>query len=466
MSLAKTKSRVRGKYSLFFERIMAIIASINLILVIFDYSYIPLRNIYFRYFRYKDFLLTKIYDPLKGIEPHRETEKYLETVEQLKQQVAETGLVSPSAQKLLAEVRGLSVEMIETNPFAIANNTGTLEKIKNRMRERLKNDSAKQSFNTFWSADYLRKNGWQKEIAFYDQQIKPLIETNYFRSVEEAGDFTEKFWLIDSWFTLIFTIEFLSRTWLITKRYPKLRWRDAMLWRWYDLFLLSPWFRFMRVIPVTIRLNQAQLVNLEDIRKQASQGFVSSIAEDITEAVVVRVITQTQGYIRERNISKILYQSTNKDYIDINKTNEIAEIYRLIGQLITDQVLPKIKPEIEALLGYSMEKAIASTDAYHIISQVPSLETLFDDLAHKLAQQITDIFADSLKNIWLEDTVFDELLQKLLDKLRITIASEIQAQKNIGKIEQLLADLLEEFKINYLQELSTEELEILLEKYR
>ena len=45
--------------------------------------------------------------------------------------------------------------MIETNPFAGAGKSGTLEKIKNRMREHIGEESSKAAFNTFWSQEYL-----------------------------------------------------------------------------------------------------------------------------------------------------------------------------------------------------------------------------------------------------------------------------------------------------------------------
>jgi hypothetical protein len=62
--------------SLWLERTLAILALLNFGLVLFDLSYIPWRNLYFRYLN----PVTKIYDPIKGIEPHRETAQYLATV--------------------------------------------------------------------------------------------------------------------------------------------------------------------------------------------------------------------------------------------------------------------------------------------------------------------------------------------------------------------------------------------------
>ena len=187
---------------------MALLALTNLGIVLFDLSYVPWRDLYLREFPG----FTKFYDQFKGIEPHRETQKYLDTVEKLKAQVEQTGLQSSPVEPVLLQLRNLSVEIIESNPFEVAQKTGTLEKIKNKMRKRIGNESAKQSFTTFWSQPYLSQAGWSKEIQFYNKEIQPLIETNYFRPMGETGDFVDYFWKIDIGFVAIFFLEFLGRT--------------------------------------------------------------------------------------------------------------------------------------------------------------------------------------------------------------------------------------------------------------
>src|SRR5574339_497981 len=84
-----------------FERVMAILATVNYGLVLFNFSYTSLRDYYFRYIP----SLTQLYDPLKGIEPHRDTERYLQTIEQLKTTVANQGLNSPQSETILEELR-------------------------------------------------------------------------------------------------------------------------------------------------------------------------------------------------------------------------------------------------------------------------------------------------------------------------------------------------------------------------
>ncbi|WP_428844717.1 hypothetical protein, partial [Staphylococcus aureus] len=96
-----------------------------------------------------------VYDKVKGIEPHRETENYLANVKLLEEQVSQTGLKSSESATQLEELLRLSTEMIDGNPFAAVNKGGTLEKIKNRMRDRTSVKSSKRAFDTIWSQAYL-----------------------------------------------------------------------------------------------------------------------------------------------------------------------------------------------------------------------------------------------------------------------------------------------------------------------
>jgi len=303
---------------------MALVALGNLSLVLFDISYVSWRDFYFRQLP----VLTQLYDPFKGIEPHRDTQKYLETLEELKIQVEQTGLPSPEVAAKLQEINNLSAKMIDEDPFRVASKSGTLEKIKDRMRDRAPNpqDSAKQSFQRFWSPDYLNQQGWQKEIQWFDAKIKPLIATNYYRSIGENGEFTDNFWQIDLPFIAIFAIEFLARTYSISRRHRSVTWRAAMLWRWYDIFLLLPFWRLLRVLPVTIRIHQAKMPDLQPIRTQISRGFVANFAQELTEVVVIQLINQMQQSITTGELTRQLFQSQKQRYVDINNINEIEAI--------------------------------------------------------------------------------------------------------------------------------------------
>ena len=388
------------------------------------------------------------------------------------QSIENYSLDSPNTEEILADLRQRSLDMINQDPFKLANKTGTLERIKNLMREHMNQyidnpkDSAKVAFQEFWTVEHLQDRT-PEEINFFNTVISPLINTNYFRPVGETGDFVDYFGLIDFPFFVIIAVDFLGRSLYISLRYTGVNWLDGMLWRWYDLIFFLPKFRWLRVIPVTIRLDQTKLIDLKAIKKQASQGFVGSIAGDLTEVIFLRVINQVQESIQEGEIGKIISSGDNsQDYIDLNETNEIAEITKLVIQLTGYQVLPEIRPDVEALLEYIIAKAIIESPAYQSIKQLPSMSEFPRNISSRVASQLYQIVLDTIDNLLKEDPVFEQYLQKIVDKFTQTITSQIAAKQSVERIEELLNDFLEEFKVNYVQKLSQEDIEELLEQTR
>ncbi|MEH2419414.1 MAG: hypothetical protein V7K48_00235 [Nostoc sp.] len=445
-----------------FEKFMAITATVNLGLVLFDLSYVPWRDFYLR----KVPQIIQIYDPIKGIEPYRDTEKYLKTVKALEEQVSQTGLQSPQVNSRLEEIRRLSNEMIDTNPFAGVNKSGSLEKIKNRMRDRIGKESAKQSFGTFWSQPYLTQKGWVQEINFFNQRIRPLIASNYYRQIGENGEFIDNFWTIDLPFVILFGVELLGRTFLLRRQHPGFSWLEAVLWRWYDLFLLLPFWRELRIIPVLIRLDQARLLNLHPVRKQINQGIVANFAEELTEIVVVRVINQLQGSIQQGELTRWLSQQENlRPYIDINNVNEVEAIAGLLVKTIVYQVLPNIQPAIVAILRHNIETVLHQVPVYRNLQNLPGVGHAQTQLSEQLATQITTNLYKTLVSA-VEDPVGAKLTSQLVQSFSDALGAEIKEKHVLSEIQSLLFDFLEEIKLNYVQRLSQEDIDQIIEQTR
>ncbi|MGL5831729.1 MAG: hypothetical protein ACRC1Z_00660 [Waterburya sp.] len=485
----RTPRRVkRSRPNLWFERFMALVAVINLLIVGFDLSYIPLRDFWLSgqvtlgaintaYGKLPglkfDLLPQNVsqvvtqYDVVKGIIPNRDTQEYLAKVEQLELELTTNGVDSPQAKSLFGDLRRRSIELIQTNAFAEANKTGNLERIKHKMRSHLPNpdNSAKVAFWRFWNPDYF-KGKVTEEIAFFNREIQPLLATNYYRSIGENGGYVDYFGLIDFPFGVLFGLEFLGRSWLISRRRVGVSWLDAMLWRWYDVFFLLPIWRWLRVIPVTVRLNQAQIINLDSIQKQLSQGLVAGIAEDVTEVVIIRLINQIQFSLRNGDLERLLSQQTANAYVDLNDTNEIIELVRILAKVTADRVLPAIQPEVETLLQYSIEKALKQSPAYQGIKILPGGDRTISSISHQLVSQSYNAFSSTLQAMLAEDKQFDRLVESLISNVGKSISSELQAQQSMTKIELLLVDLLEEIKINYIEQLSQEDIEDILEQTR
>ena len=453
--LSRKPQRIRPNQELWLERSMAIVALLNLLLVAFDHSYIPRRDFYLRSFP----SLTNWYgQQFKGIEPHRDTEAYLNAVERVEQ----AGLQSPEANRLLAELRSRSNQLVDENPFQAADKSGTLERIKNRMRDRVSEqtgepiDSSRVAFETFWSADYLRRNGSQ-EIEFFDRSIRPLLKTNYYRNIGEDGQFVDRFWLIDAPFVALFAAEFLLRTFTLRRRHPRTRWLDTMLWRWYDLLLLLPFWRWLRVIPVTIRLHQSRLLNLEPIRSRATQGVVTSFAVELTETVVLRVISEMQELVEQGSISRWLLQP-QPQYIDLNNVNEVEAIGRQLFTLTILQVLPKVRPEIEALVNHTVDRALQQNSVYANLRHLPGFSNLSAQLTEQLIAQVYDTAYSGIKDT-LNDTEGEQQLRQLWQKLSDTFKAELRQEKTLNEIEGLVSALLQEIKINYVDRLSQQDVD-------
>lgn len=439
--------------TLWFERLMAMIATINLGLVLFDLSYIPKRDFYLRQLPQ----LVQIYDKIKGIEPHRETENYLATVNTLKQTVNQASLSSPQVIVKLEELRNLSNEMIDGNPFAAVGKSGTLEKIKNRLRTHTRNKSAKKALATFWSQSYLEQQGWNQQINYFDKQIAPLIATNYYRRLGENGEFINNFWMIDIFFITLFGIELIGRSYWIKRHHPEFSWLNTVLWRWYDLFLLLPFWRLLRFLPVIIRLDQGKLLNLQPVRQQIHHGIVANFAEEITEIVVVRVINQIQSSIEQGDLISWLLQKEKRPYIDINNINEVEAISGIVVRTLVYQVLPKIQPEIVAILRHTIDNVLNQSPIYRNLLFLPMLSQMQTQLSEQIATQIATSLYDAVVS-GVEDPVSAKLSRQLMQSAQEALGTALEKKYVVSEIQSLLLDFLEEVKINYVQRLSQEDI--------
>jgi hypothetical protein len=477
---------------LFINRIMALVSVLNFGFVLFDITYIPLRDIWlngvitvgqFRLGPYESrgiqleivpkFWREKIikYDVIKGIQPYRDTQFFLEEVDLLEKTINQYGLDSEETEEILKRLREISVNMIREDPFRLANKSGTLEVIKNRMREHMDNyiknpeSSSTFAFISFWSIDNLEKD-LDSQLNFFNQKIRPLINTNYWRPMGENGQFVDYFGLLDFPFIVIIFTDFMIRCLVISIRYNGVKFQDAIFWRWYDLIFFSPYFRWLRIIPISIRLNDSKLLTYQRIKKQISQGFVAGIAGDITQIVVLRIVNQVQKTIEKGSIEQILFKEETKEYINLSGKNESAEIVKLLINLIVYEMLPEIRPEVEVLLTYIFYKTITESPIYQNIENLPGLQTFPNNISNKLATQSYQILLDSINNILKEDPIFEKHLEKIIEKATKTLNLRPNARYDINKIEELLVILLEEVKINYIQQLSDEDIEVLMDETR
>ncbi|MDJ0734335.1 MAG: hypothetical protein QNJ47_09715 [Nostocaceae cyanobacterium] len=426
------------------QKIVALITLANLILVLFNFSYISLRDVYLKNVPG----IVNFYDPIKSIEPHPDTQLYLHTVDDLRQKLATTEIDTIQTKELFSQLRQQSYDLLNENPFLIANKLGVFAKIKRRMEYHTNTQSATKAFNKFWSPEFFTQESWQEELYFFDKKIRPLLEVNYFRNIDENGNFVDNFWQIDIYFIFFFAIEYLGRTFWIARYKLEMSWWDVILRNWYDGLLLLPTYRWLRIIPVAVRLHKSGLINLERILAQVTHEPSAYLADKVSMFLMVRLINQTQTAIETGEATRSLLKP--QEYIQVSKINKIDAITDKILQLAIYKVLPQIQPDVEQILQHSLKATLKQSEFYQGLKQLPGMEIFPGDFTEQLADYIAETTYEILANSYA-DTQGRELFATLTQNFQEKLRQELQDEAIQAELQPLLYDLLEELKINYVQ---------------
>jgi hypothetical protein len=427
------------------DQLIALVVLLNVGLVWFDLSYIRFRDLYLRYLPQ----LTQRYDPIKGIEPFRDTTQYLAAVDNL----VKLGIENPAAAQQLADLRDRSVAMIQENPFQIANKSGSLETLKRRMRQHMGEESSKEAFKQFWSPQHLNTTTWPAELAYFNRNFRPAIAANYYRPIDESGDFVNRFWWIDSWFMGFFALDLAARVLWIRQRHRK-SWQEALLWRWYDLLLLLPFWRVLRVIPLTIRLHQVGWIHLQPIQKQISRNIAENIAGEVTELVLLQTFRVVQSGIQQGALRQLLKQTPAM--VEINEVNEVSEMTRRFIEVVTQTVLPKIEPQLAQVVDHLVQQAIAQTPLSKSLFTMPGFGPLSTDLSKQIALQSIQVLRTILTEA-ANDAEGQKLFQQLGQSALTHLQSGLSQKQTLEEMEQLLITWIEELKLTVVQRIETQD---------
>ena len=425
------------------KNFIAVVAVINLVLVLFDFSYIPLRDVYLKHIP-----AITIYDSVKSIEPHPVTERYLNTVDVLETELKKTSLQASSIPSLFTSLRQQSIDILTENPFSSANKFSTFATLNRRMEYHMDTLSAKKSFTDFWTQDYFHKVGIEEALSFFDSKIRPLLEVNYYRSVDENGQFIDKFWLIDIGFVVFFSLELLARTSWVSRQQDNISWWDAILRNWYDgLFLLPKW-QWLRVIPVAVKLHRSSYINTERILEQVTYEPVVYLAHRVSMFLMVRLINQTQESIETGDAVSSLLQS--KGYVKVGEVDNFDAITDRVLKLVIYRVLPEVQPDVEVFLQHSLKGALKESDFYQVLKNIPGMNMIPAELSEQLADYIAETAYEILASSY-SDTQGRLLFENLTQNFRVALRKQLQDRQLQQELQPLISDLLEELKLNYIK---------------
>jgi len=455
------------------DRFVALWAALNLAWVGFDLTYVQLRTFWLQRNLYPlpsvplvlplqvipD--ITPWVDPIKGIEPHRETEAYLAAFAQLDQALLALpqGRMPDALQsQLLRRQIQLSEQLIDGNPFEASGASGTLEKIKNRLRQRADVDSAKLAANRLLAPGLIARQGWSGERRFWQEQVLPLVATNYWRSIDENGRPTDHFWRYDLLlFQSVFALDILLRVIRLRRRLSGLSWGEALLRRWTDLPLLLPFWRPLRLVPVLERLQSSGLINIEPLRAVISRAVVALLAVELFEVLALQLIDGLQGLIRSRRWPGRIralrsHQSVSSD------GRELVELIRIWAPLLLARVAPRLAPELQGVLGHALQQSLQTMMVPPPLRRLQPLLQMEQGLSRQLAGGMVDSLVDLTRStgerLARRDDQQLELLQACIDRFWEELAAALEQGPALEQSQRLLCALLEEFKRTYLTQIS------------
>ncbi|NJK62616.1 MAG: hypothetical protein HC921_07990 [Synechococcaceae cyanobacterium SM2_3_1] len=420
---------------------IAILIVINFSLVLFNVTYVPLRHIYLHYTP----TVVRLYDPVKGIKDHPVTQSYLNSVQKLTQTLRKSAPDQKPVEKQLRQLRQDSLDLLEDYSF---NPTHQTLKALQIMRHHQGVSSARQAFLTFWSPDHFTPQTQQAELAFFQTQVQPLLQTTFMRTVNNTGQYVDYFWQIDLWFVVVFAYDMVWRSLTLSRLQPQLSWGDVILRRWYDGLLLVPVWRVVRLIPAVTRLHQSKLLSLDKLLVQITHEPAAYLAERTSMFMLVRLINQTKTSIQQDGIEQLL--TASQPYRHVNGANTSTVLVDRLMQLVIYRVLPQIQPGLEDLLRHSLTRSLQRSDLYRATQVVPGLDqwpdTAIQEMADYLAHTSYEVLAHSYA-----DQEGRYLVDQLAASFRESLHQELQETSTKQDLRKLFSDVLEELKLNYVQ---------------
>jgi hypothetical protein len=423
---------------------MVWVVIINLCLILFDLSYLWLRPLYFHYVPF----VTRIYDPVLGIEPHPLTDTLIEKAAEGKQ-LLELDPTAPVLDDLLFDLENLTTRVFLEDPFLRSGQTENLAAIWTVMaRETGKTasstmnpDIAAEVARDFWSAPpaLLRHR-----FALFDEQIEPRLAVNYFRGFNLDGRLIDNFWRIDLPFLILFWIEFMVRWFLAIRRRTYAKWYFFPIFYWYDLLSLIPVtalrpLRLLRVVSIYMRLRQSDLSQVGKDFLSRGVAYISGIiTEEVSDRVAVRILDEYREEIvdgthvriarstvepRREEIERVLVGQirailTDEETIErfrhllqLNLANAVEEseslrslpvphvvvkpVVSTVGEVLLDTTLETISTTLDSVEGQEAVQALADSILESVFygPALAELEALAKDISLQVIDHMKEVVA-------------------------------------------------------------------------
>lgn len=430
----------KNKKLFYLDIIILILALINFFFFAFDYTYLKFRNVYFHY----GHAITK-YDVVKGIEPHKDTDNYIKKADYF---FSKINVINADRKKLEDEMINLSLQMLKEQPFDRANKQGDLQIIKDRMKKYMRTNSSEQAFTSFWKISAINT---LESKHFFDSRIRRIVETNYWRAYDETGNYVDYYIYIDSFFVIIFLLEFLSMWIFAIKRdadqkvlYPVYHFYDWLSCIPLDSFRI---LRFIRVVVIYMRLLNEGVISKDDLFYRGFNKYINPykemVSNDISAKVTMNILNDAQEKIRLGVNKEILEHTISPQKDRIRKV--VVENLKKVQIRIANEN----KNEIVNFLSKVIDDTLDGMPQYQSMIRIPYVgdkiqKALSEENINKLVNQSSQSFSNSF-NTALETDLGKSLLNNIVEDLLDEVIV-ILKHKDIQS-------LIQDFNIEFVEEL-------------
>jgi len=421
---------------------MVWVVLINLCLILFDLSYLWLRPVYFKYAP----IVTRVWDPVLGIEPHPLTEELIETAGEAQQQIA-IYPTSPALEENLEKLRALTFRVFVENPFERSGQTADLDAIKEGAARATAHPSSElgnpevlaEIAGDYWTGE---PELLRHRLDVFNSEFAPRLAVNYFRGYDLDGNLIDHFWKIDLPFLILFWFEFMIRWVVVVRRKTHARWYFFPIFNWYDLLSLIPVttlrpLRLLRVLSIYMRLRQSELSRVgRDYFSRAVAYISNIITEEVSDRVALRILSEFEDEIsdgthvriarstvepRREEIEQVVTDQirailTDQDTIErfrhlleVNLETAVEEseslrslplphivvkpVVRTVGEVILNTTFETIESTLESPQGQEAVQAVAASilEAVFYGPALAEIESLAKDISLQVISHMKDV---------------------------------------------------------------------------
>lgn len=406
-----------------------IITGINLLLILFDFTYLTFRPQYVRYALH----IVQWYDPIKGIEPHRITESYRLVADSLYNELKkpDSQLSAPVLKTAGDSLTRLSLIILAQRPYERFGLMAYQERLKADVVSYVERTTGRkvrseEAFRIYWS---LTSENAVERLEYYHKQLRYYLMVNYYRHYSLSGSYVDNFWKLDLPFLLFFWAEFWAG-WFISVRFRRYRaWWLYPLTHWYDVLALTPFsalrvFRLLRFWNLYVRLRRINVFNLSDTlltRFLSAQSQL--IAKSISDAVAYQALEQLKRRV-QKGEEIVLLKSVIKelkpvagDIVEVSVAPLVASLRRqpALYTLLEDSLSQALRREFRGLAGFAaapLEKIVRRAAGRSVENILSGLEEYYaGEKGRTELRAMAEGFMEALLER-LEDPTLQERLQQ------------------------------------------------------